>query len=353
MTPTGSDIQLVRRKLRVYTEAELATLPPPSYLIDGWLIEQTHTFVAALPNSGKSLLGVDWSQRLARGIDWHGRRVRRANVLYLTAEGQGAFYGRVEAWQAQEGLRGRDSSVGYVFDRLTLAGTDPNQYRADQDAVSALVEEWDIEVMWVDPLRNYVRGSLNSDEVANSYMNWVAEMIHTQHLTVVTHHHVAKGSPSGDGGYRIKNAGELAAGADAAYVMEPRFKESGEGLETVTLMADKVKDGPYPTPMVFTTAVHEVASGVQHLDGRPATSVALAYQGTPSVVRTENLADQVLQALEEGPGRSGKAVANQLHKRPESVQAAVRQLLAEGKLETRGSGKNQTLWPVAGNKTPD
>lgn len=343
-----NDIEVVRKKLRVYTEAELAALPPPSYLIDGWLIEKTHTFVAALPNSGKSLLGVDWSQRLARGIDWYGRKVRRANVLYLTAEGQGAFFGRVEAWRAQEGLRSRDSSALYGFDRLTLAGTDPSQYRADQEAVTALVEELDIEVMWVDPLRNYVRGSLNSDEVANSYMNWVAELCRSG-LTVITHHHVAKGAPSGDGGYRIKNAGELAAGADAAYVMEPKFRENGEGLETVTLMADKVKDGPYPTPMVFATAVHEVDNGVQRLDGGPATSVALVYQGTPSVIRAEDLAEQVMLVLEEAPGRSAAAVTEQLHKKKEAVQTAVRKLLDEERLESRGSGKNRTLWPVAGN----
>lgn len=351
MDPTSGGVEIVRKHLRAYTEQELAALPPPSYLIDGWIIEKTHSFVAALPNSGKSLLGVDWSQRLARGLDWHGRRVRRANVLYLTAEGQGAFYGRVEAWRAQEGLVGRDSTVSYVFERLTLAGTDPRQYKPDQEAVQRLVEELDIEVMWVDPLRNYVAGSLNSDEVANSYMNWVAELCHSG-LTVVTHHHVAKGSPSGDGGYRIKNAGELAAGADAAFVMEPKFHEGDQqGLQHVTLQADKVKDGPYPTPMTFHTRVHEVPSGVQHLDGSPATSVALVYQGTPSVVRESSLKDRLLLEIEENPGLGSKALAGKVKRRPDDVSKVLRQLLDEGRVENLGTEKDHKYYP--GNKTTE
>lgn len=60
----------------------------PDWLIRGvFEVGQTVVLYSA-PNVGKTLAALDWSARIACGIDWLNLPVRQGPVLYLPAEGR-------------------------------------------------------------------------------------------------------------------------------------------------------------------------------------------------------------------------------------------------------------------------
>lgn len=84
---------------RLLTVAQLKTLPPPSFLIDGVLVRNTLAVLWGKPGSGKSFVALDWALSLAVGNWWFSRKVEKGRVLYVAGEGVGGLNQRVEAWQ--------------------------------------------------------------------------------------------------------------------------------------------------------------------------------------------------------------------------------------------------------------
>lgn len=68
----------------------LAGLPPPVWMVEPYLAEGAHVCLAAVANTGKTFVALDWSLSLASD----GRR-----VLYLALEGLPGMNHRVEAWR--------------------------------------------------------------------------------------------------------------------------------------------------------------------------------------------------------------------------------------------------------------
>lgn len=88
-------LERLRRKLM--SASELADLPVPEPLIDGLLNLNTESWIIGAPGSLKSFIALDFAAAVGAGRPWQGRRVRKAKVLYVLAEGAPGAVLRVRA----------------------------------------------------------------------------------------------------------------------------------------------------------------------------------------------------------------------------------------------------------------
>ena len=69
----------------------------PSY-IKGLLPKGSLSMMFGDSTSGKSFLALDIACAIARGVPWHGHKVRQGRVIYVVAEGAGSFGKRIHAY---------------------------------------------------------------------------------------------------------------------------------------------------------------------------------------------------------------------------------------------------------------
>jgi RecA-family ATPase len=86
----------------LYSEAELADIPQPKWLVDGHVTDG-FTVMYGPPKSGKTFVALDWALSMASGMSWHGHETEPAPVLYVSGEGAGGLHSRVTAWKKANG----------------------------------------------------------------------------------------------------------------------------------------------------------------------------------------------------------------------------------------------------------
>jgi hypothetical protein len=112
------------RKFIFMRDTEVENLPPPSWLIDGHLVENTLSIVYGEYGSAKSFLTLDWALCVATGMHWNGCAVKQGVVAYVAGEGIGGMGNRIRAWKQQRGWQGESD--------LWLLG-DPPQFLSNED----------------------------------------------------------------------------------------------------------------------------------------------------------------------------------------------------------------------------
>lgn len=102
-------------KFRAYSAAEIATRPPIEWLVKG-IVPKGHdpVIIFGAPSAGKSFCATDIGCAVARGIDWHGRKVKQGRVLIVMAEGSGGAPLRLRAYARHHGIDPADLDVAVV-----------------------------------------------------------------------------------------------------------------------------------------------------------------------------------------------------------------------------------------------
>lgn len=81
------------------------TFEPPDELVEGVLTAGAGSILYGDSNSGKTFLAIDMACAVARGMDWHGRKVEPGLVVYLAAESPASVKGRLQAYQRTHGCK--------------------------------------------------------------------------------------------------------------------------------------------------------------------------------------------------------------------------------------------------------
>jgi DNA-binding MarR family transcriptional regulator len=85
------------------SDAELDTLAPPTWLVDG-MVPTGGLVVAFGPSGcGKTFLALDWAYCIATGLPWYGRQTEPGYVVYIAAEGHSGLRPRRDAWKQARG----------------------------------------------------------------------------------------------------------------------------------------------------------------------------------------------------------------------------------------------------------
>ncbi|TGN54894.1 AAA family ATPase [Paracoccus liaowanqingii] len=132
--PASGDRSLALR-LAMVSASSVSVQRDQPYVVKGWFLAGQISMIVGPSNVGKSFLALDIAHHIARGKDWHGRRVKGAEVLYIAAEGGRTFQNRVAALNQAAERAGEDLSelrLWLLASPVTLTG-------AESDA-AALVE---------------------------------------------------------------------------------------------------------------------------------------------------------------------------------------------------------------------
>jgi hypothetical protein len=216
--------------------------------------------------SGKSFLALDLCAAVAEGLDWFGRRVKRAPVVYVVLEGEAGFRQRVRAWERHHG-RQLPPSLRFIFQPFDLRGADDVAHLVN--AVTATVGSG--ALVLIDTLN---RAAPAADENSSADMGAIidgAKAVQAQigGLTLLVHH---SGKDETKG---LRGHSSLLAALDAAI----EVKRPNGGREWRTF---KTKDESDETAHPFRLEVLEIGA---HDDGDPITSCVVVPDETPARVR--------------------------------------------------------------------
>jgi hypothetical protein len=177
--------------LRLYSTAELLTLPPPTWLIDGIMPEGGLVALYGPPESFKSFVALDLALCVATGTPWHGHAVQRGLVLYVAAEGGPGIGKRVRAWLQHHAIDASEAKVAWLVESLTV-------YKQSDD-VDVLMRRLDDELEWeprfivIDTLARCFEGDEVKTEDMSRFVAGLDRMRQQYHATVMAIHHTRVG----------------------------------------------------------------------------------------------------------------------------------------------------------------
>ncbi|MEV7342900.1 AAA family ATPase [Streptomyces sp. NPDC093544] len=265
-----SRLDTMRAKL--LDRSALKKLPPPEYMIKGWLNKRSSARMNGDPGSGKSLHLLDMAGCVGAGIPWHGCETKQGLVVYVIAEGIEGFTKRVAAWERQYG-RELENVIFYpepvqILEKL-FGVLDES---AEWGVFRELCKELNPSLVILDTQR---RVTLAAEENGNSDLQKAVGALDALKrdtgCTWLLGHHTPKNGSGGSGG------GSMWGSVDTEW----ETAKKGRGLEARFLLTDtKQKDGADGMKLEFRLAVHDVTAefpGIEGVDpwADPITSVAL------------------------------------------------------------------------------
>lgn len=193
-------------RVRLLTISELATLPPPEWLIDGIITVNGLSMVWGRSGSLKSFAALDQGLCVATGLDWHGKPVKRGRVVYMAAEGARGLGSRALGWIKTRGRDLPEPDFQIIPHALTFS--------KDED-ITALLQALDyqarpIAMIVVDTLsRTFGGGNPNQPADMNAFVDACEKIRQTTgaHLMVV--HHGGKDTDKNElGNEGLRNAAD-------------------------------------------------------------------------------------------------------------------------------------------------
>ena len=189
------------------------------------------TLIFGERNVGKSFVAIDLGLCVASGIDWHGRKTTKGNVLYLAGEGAIGLPARRRAWVehhgggAPEGFRLRDRIVHL---------NNP----ASMEAWQKVIAEQEIDLVIIDTLRRAARGrELENPGDVQETIELVDDLRSARYGTSA----LVLGHPTKTDPRQPAGAGTL----QDALPMIHRLEKDGEALTAeIHMTTTKAKDGP-------------------------------------------------------------------------------------------------------------
>lgn len=277
------------------TPSQIRERPRPKPLIKGLLNMDSETWMIGAPGSKKSFVALDMGAHVARGQEWQGFKVTKADVLIIVAEGVGGTGQRIEAWE---------KTYGPMPDNMKLL---PRPVQAkDAKAWATLVEACRRLQPGLIVIDTQARSTVGLEENSATEMGIYTEAVRAAReatgACVLTVHHT--GRKGGDA--RGSSAIDGAQGSE--------LKVESKGL-TGVLITEKQKDLVEQPPVPLRFEVVEI--GLDD-DGDPVTSLVLVAdafkrasgeEAPPVVEEWEKhhgtVQVQILKALRDHAGITG------------------------------------------------
>lgn len=200
-------------RMRVLTLNDAANAPTRAYLLHGMIARSEFSLWWGPPKCGKSFLLLRIAFGLALGREAWGRRAQPCRVLYVAAEGEGGFAGRILALRAELGDPAADFQ--YIAQRAELGPP-----HGDLEDVAAAAKAMKADLIVIDTLaRTFGTGDENAARDMNGFVASLDMLREETGAHVAVIHHGRK-----DGG-DTRGSGALAGAADLIVKVE----RGGEG----------------------------------------------------------------------------------------------------------------------------
>ncbi len=236
------------------------------YLIKGLLPAQGLAVVYGAPSSGKSFLTLHAMLHVATGLEYAGRRVRKGRVLYIAAEGQGAFRNRVWAAKQALGVQAEDFILIEVAPNLGARAGDTNTLIKE---IRAQLRQGEAppDVIAIDTLSQTMFGEDENQEGMATFITNSGTIRQELGGLIFPVHHVGK-----DEGRGMRGWSGLHGACDCEWETLNKDGERSVHLE-------KYKDGLDGTTWRFRLQQTELG---KDKDGDPVTTCTVEIIGEPA-----------------------------------------------------------------------
>lgn len=183
----------------------LDQLPPPEWLLPGWLEMNSVAQIFGEPGVGKSFIALDIAARVSRGLGWptaDNTPARPLRVAYVIAEGVLGLAERKRAWETKHG---RVGDMLFHPRAIQINGThkDPLQWEAATEFLST----WGPALIIVDTQARCTLGvEENSPKEMNQVYDKIEQMQRKTGACVLLVHHTSKGGQTARGTNAVKGA---------------------------------------------------------------------------------------------------------------------------------------------------
>lgn len=211
---------------RFLTLEEIKHLPLPTYLIYGFIPEESLVVLFGAPGTYKTFLALHAVLCVANGTPFFDRPVMQGEVFYLAGESPAGFRLRIAAWEQHYGY-----ASGPPPFCLQPGGAVLNQgNEVDKLIKDILAISKSPKLIVIDTLQVYLEGNENSPEHMGAFVRACLKLRDKTKGTVLVIHHLGKDANKGARGHT-----SLAGSADAMFEM------TKQGL-LAQLMCRKMKE---------------------------------------------------------------------------------------------------------------
>jgi hypothetical protein len=256
---------LEKLKRKLVSASDLANQPAPEPLVYGLLDMDTESWMIGAPGSLKSFVALDLAGHVGAGREWQGHKVRRANVLYVAAEGARGLVLRTRAWEKSFGAMEGVSFLPY-----------PVQVQSTDGQWAALVEiarELAPGLIVLDTQARMTVGlEENSAKDMGILTNAVGMLKRATGACVLVVHHTGRNGGDARGSSAL----------DGAQDTELKVvRSSDRKVLACRVIQDKQKDMAEGDGHGLDIRLKVVGLGVDPTTERPLSSLVLMGQGDP------------------------------------------------------------------------
>lgn len=251
------------------TSADLDHIPPPRWLIDGYLVCDSLSRTLGKSGEMKSFVMLDMAMSVATGQPWQGRETVKGDVVYIAAEGAAGMRWRARAWE--QAHHGGEPVKGIRFLPRPVES-------ADHAAWAVLVEACRRLAPALVVLDTQARVTVGVNENDNTEMGVFvkqAEMLRAATGACVNLiHHLGPDGTEGRGARAVK-------GAMQSELLVRLDKSAGR----VTVHVTKQKDGSERDPLVLKVHVVELlekADGITSVTGESSVVLRALEAAVPT-----------------------------------------------------------------------
>lgn len=222
---------------RILNRAEVARLPAPDPLIDGWLDQRAVTLLVGATGTNKSFTALGWACSVATGHPWLGHNLEAppGTAIYVVGEGGGGLASRLDAWESESGVAVPPERLVFLLRPESIS--DAAFWKQLQEVATAA----DCRLVVLDTFSSLASTADETKDVA-PVLRYAADLAAEAHVAVVIVHHTGWSAQN-----RARGASQFEANADAVIVaLKPKADDETavESYGPVTLWRKKVKDGP-------------------------------------------------------------------------------------------------------------
>lgn len=320
-------------EIRLWEGDGVTQLPDPEWIVRNFVQKGGLTVVYGPPASGKSLLMLDWAQRIELGQDYLKHHVRKGKVLYVMAEGQFGLKGRLEAWMITHGSGDSLPPVKYHIEGVSFWAAEGKE-NPGADAIVAAAIGLEVDVVFVDTMAaTFGGGDENRQQDMNLFLKPLRELRHMGVAVVIAHH-------SNLGSGSLRGSSVLGGDADTIIEMKPTWDDDNPGqVNWVTVVCQKQKDYvPFP-PFRLNLLSVELE---EYVPGRPRSGPVLVRPALEEVrppakgaTASGESAQEMLDFVRNNPGSNWTKVRNACSGSNEKKAQLRDLLIATGNLEYR------------------
>ena len=240
------------------------------YLIQGLMPASGLMIVYGAPSCGKSFLVTNAALHVAAGLEYAGRRVEKAHVIYIVAEGGRPFRNRIHEAKKRLGIKRGDASFN-IIEVVPNLGTASGDAEALIVAVKEQLPDDGLPILVVvDTVSRTLAGAKeNSDEGMGVFVSNCGKL--SDELgrgLVIGIHHKGKSEAAGMRGWS-----GLHGACDAEWEVDEN--DTGKSVQLV-----KLKDGQ--DKLTWTFALESVEVG-ENRYGDPVTTCVVNLTSEPGV----------------------------------------------------------------------